>query len=35
DTGGAIKGNKIDLYFNSDSQVSKWGVRYVDVYIVN
>ncbi|AEB77081.1 conserved hypothetical protein [Clostridium botulinum BKT015925] len=35
DTGGAIKGNKIDLYFNSDSQVSNWGVRYVDVYIVN
>ncbi|NFO24377.1 DUF348 domain-containing protein [Clostridium botulinum] len=35
DTGGAIKGNRIDLYFNSDSQVSKWGVRYVDVYIVN
>ncbi|KGN02284.1 hypothetical protein Z969_05810 [Clostridium novyi A str. 4570] len=35
DTGGAIKGNKIDLYFNSDSQVSNWGVRYVNVYIVN
>ncbi|KGM95104.1 hypothetical protein Z968_09885 [Clostridium novyi A str. 4552] len=35
DTGGAIKGNKIDLYFNSDSQVSSWGVRYVNVYIVN
>lgn len=35
DTGGAIKGNRIDLYFNSSSQVSNWGVKYVDVYIVN
>lgn len=35
DTGGAIKGNTIDLYFDSSSQVSTWGVRYVDVYIVN
>ncbi len=34
DTGGAIKGNKIDLYFNSDSQVYKFGVRYVDVYVL-
>ncbi|MCY6355705.1 ubiquitin-like domain-containing protein [Clostridium sp. ZS2-4] len=34
DTGGAIKGNKIDLYFNSDSQVYRFGVRYVDVYVL-
>lgn len=34
DTGGAIKGNKIDLYFNSDSQVYNWGVKYVDVYVI-
>lgn len=35
DTGGAIRGNKIDLYFNSDSQVSNWGVKYVNVYRLN
>ncbi|MCY6370114.1 3D domain-containing protein [Clostridium ganghwense] len=34
DTGGAIKGNKIDLYFNTDSQVYNFGVRYVDVYVI-
>lgn len=34
DTGGAIKGNKIDLYFNTDSQVYRFGVRYVDVYVL-
>ncbi|QGU93898.1 DUF348 domain-containing protein [Clostridium bovifaecis] len=34
DTGSAIKGNKIDLYFSSDAQVSRWGARYVDVYVV-
>ncbi|MEA4826751.1 MAG: ubiquitin-like domain-containing protein [Clostridium sp.] len=35
DTGGAIKGNKIDLYFNGDNHVYRWGVKYVDVYIVD
>lgn len=34
DTGGAIKGNKIDLYFNSESEANNWGVRSVDVYIL-
>lgn len=34
DIGGAIKGNKIDLYFNSDSHVHNWGVKYVDVYVI-
>jgi uncharacterized protein YabE (DUF348 family) len=34
DTGGAIKGNIIDLYFNSMSEVNAWGVRYVNVYIL-
>ncbi|WMJ79836.1 ubiquitin-like domain-containing protein [Clostridium sp. MB40-C1] len=34
DTGGAIKGNRIDLYFNSDSEVHNFGVRYLNVYIV-
>lgn len=34
DVGGAIKGNKIDLFFNSDGEVYNWGVRTVDVYIL-
>ena len=34
DTGSAIKGNKIDLYFNSDAQVDRWGARYVNVYVI-
>lgn len=34
DIGGAIKGNKIDLYFDSKSAVNNWGVRKVKVYIL-
>jgi 3D (Asp-Asp-Asp) domain-containing protein len=35
DTGGAIKGNKIDLYFATKQQVYKeWGKRKVRVYIL-
>lgn len=34
DTGGAIKGNKIDLFFNSCSEAYNWGVRWVNVYVV-
>jgi uncharacterized protein YabE (DUF348 family) len=34
DTGGAIKGNKIDLYFESPSDVRKYGKRKVLVYIL-
>lgn len=33
DTGGAIKGNRIDLYFNSNSEANSWGVKWVDVYV--
>ena len=28
DRGGAIKGNKIDVYFSSHSKALQWGVRY-------
>ncbi|WP_343762505.1 3D domain-containing protein [Clostridium oceanicum] len=35
DTGGAIKGNVIDLYFNSSSEVDNWGSRWVNLYIMN
>lgn len=34
DTGGAIKGNKIDLGFN-DTSTSGWFAHFTDVYILN
>lgn len=34
DTGGAIKGNKIDLYFEDPADVKKYGRRPVEVYIL-
>lgn len=34
DTGGAIKGNKIDLYFESPADAKKYGRRKVLVYIL-
>ncbi len=34
DVGGAIKGNKIDVYLNSTSAVNAWGVKKVKVYIL-
>lgn len=33
DTGGLIKGNRIDLYMNSEEAASSYGVRNVMVYI--
>ncbi|EHQ87287.1 3D domain-containing protein [Desulfosporosinus youngiae] len=33
DTGGAIKGNRIDLYMNSQQEALSWGVRTVTVYV--
>ena len=35
DRGGAIKGNRIDLYVNSHSEALRWGVRYLPVKILN
>ena len=35
DTGGAIKGNKIDLFMNSRQDCLNFGVRQVNVYIVD
>ena len=35
DTGGAIKGNIIDLYMNSTSEVYNWGRRPVKVTILD
>ena len=35
DTGGAIKGNRIDLYFNSESECISFGRRSAKVYVLN
>lgn len=34
DTGGAIKGNKIDIYVDSSSEARSWGRRHVDVLLI-
>ncbi|APH17096.1 3D domain protein [Clostridium sporogenes] len=34
DTGGAIKGNRIDLFMNSEAECNSWGRRTVKVYII-
>ncbi len=34
DRGGAIRGNKLDVFFASHQQALEWGVRYLDVKIL-
>ena len=34
DCGGGIRGNKIDIFMNSESQCNNWGKRTIDIYIV-
>ncbi len=34
DTGGAIKGNIIDLYMNDEGTCNTWGVKYVNIYVL-
>lgn len=34
DRGGAIQGNRIDIYVNSHSEALRWGVRYLNVEVV-
>lgn len=34
DTGGLIKGNRIDIYLDSESECVDWGVRDVTVYVL-
>jgi len=34
DIGGAVKGNLIDLYFDDQKVVDKWGVKRVKVYVL-
>ena len=35
DRGGAISGNKIDIFVNSHAEALAWGVRYLNVNVVN
>ena len=35
DRGGAIKGNKIDIFVNTHAEALQWGVRYLPVSVVN
>ena len=35
DRGGAITGNKIDIYMNTHAEALAWGVRYLPVQVVN
>ena len=35
DTGTAIKGNAIDVFFDTRRESSKWAVKYVNVYVLN
>lgn len=35
DRGGAIKGNKIDIFVNSHAEALQWGVKYMTVNVVN
>lgn len=34
DCGSAIKGNKIDVYFNTRAEALRWAVKHVNVYIL-
>jgi 3D (Asp-Asp-Asp) domain-containing protein len=33
DTGGAIKGNRIDIFFDSHTDALNFGVQYKDIYL--
>ena len=34
DCGGAIKGKRIDIFMNSEREARQWGVKNIDVYII-
>jgi len=33
DRGGAIRGNKLDVFFHSHKKAMQWGVKYIDVKV--
>jgi 3D (Asp-Asp-Asp) domain-containing protein len=35
DRGGAIQGNRLDIYMNTHSEALRWGTRTVDVEILD
>lgn len=35
DTGGAIKGNRIDIYFNSHAEALKFGRKIINVHVID
>ena len=35
DRGGAVNGNKIDIFVNTHAEALQWGVRYLSVSVVN
>nr|WP_317332774.1 G5 domain-containing protein [uncultured Romboutsia sp.] len=35
DCGGAIKGNKIDIFMGSETEAYRWGRRTIDIHILN
>lgn len=35
DCGGAIKGNKIDIFMNSNQECIQWGVKTITIYILD
>lgn len=34
DTGSAIKGNKIDIFMDTEAHCNEWGVRDIEIYIL-
>ncbi|MHC4566404.1 MAG: 3D domain-containing protein [Planctomycetota bacterium] len=33
DRGGAVKGNRLDVFFHSHIEALEWGVKYLDVQV--
>jgi 3D (Asp-Asp-Asp) domain-containing protein len=33
DRGGAIRGNRLDVFFHSPEEALRWGVKYLDVKV--